>query len=78
MIKILSLFTGISKSLPILGDMKDNIKSLTPKEGKVDYVRLAGVIFGYSLQFFIVYMIAKGMLEAEQLEILKDAFKIVK
>lgn len=76
--KILSLLTGISKSLPILGDMRDNLKSLTPKEGKLDLVRLIGLILGYGLQFFIVYMIAKGILEAEQLETLKEAFKIVK
>jgi len=78
MIKIISLLTGVSKSLPILGDLKDNLKSLQPREGKVDWVRLFGVILGYLTQLIIVYYVAKGIIEQEQLETLKEAFKIVK
>lgn len=73
--KILRILQGIVKALPVVGEFTNNINSNLPEKGKVDWYRLAGQILSYLVQIYVLYLIAKGLIEPEDL---KEIFKSLK
>lgn len=72
--KVLRIFQGVLKALPVIGEFTNNIQSNLPEKGKVDWYRFAGQILSYLLQLYVLYLIAKGLIEPEDL---KQIFKAI-
>jgi len=70
-----SAVQGLQDALPVVGTIKQNIQDLSGGKGKVNYVRLVTNILSYAVQIYIIYLIAKGSLEAETGQELLDEVK---
>jgi hypothetical protein len=70
--KILRILKGLIKTLPVIGEFTNNIQSNLPEKGKVDWYRFAGQILSYLVQLYVIYLIAKGLINPEDL---KQIFK---
>jgi hypothetical protein len=61
---------GIIDAIPILGSIRDNLRSMDGGEGKVDFVRIITAVF--SLIVFV--LLALGRVDQDTARELLDAF----
>lgn len=67
-------FNGLLFSTPIISTILENLKSDHPIKGKFDLTKMMGSLLGYFIQFYILYLFAKGIISEE---FLKELFKIL-
>lgn len=72
---ILRFVKGLAGSLPLVGDFITNVRSKHPATGDIDYIRLTGTILSYAGQFYALYLVAKGIIEVEDLKQIGKALK---